>query len=263
MIVSETFLKKLRSAFNLNIYEVKIWTALLSRGTASASELADIGNVPRSRAYDVLESLEKKGFIIVRLGKPINYIGIKPEEIFEREKKKFLEKAKTQAKNLEDIKQTDLFKDLQLLYNQGIQHIGPVNISGSVKGRNNIYDHISLLINDSKKNVNIVTSGEGLERKYNLLKEEIKKANKRGVSVRVIAPVSTINKDILAELSKYATIKNCNMKARFVTSDDKQAVFMVNDDKEIHESYDSGIWISSKFFVDTLNGLFNNVWVKK
>ncbi len=78
MIVQDTFLKKLRGAFDLNIYEVKIWTALLSRGIASAGELADISNVPRSRSYDVLESLEKKGFVIMKLGKPIKYIAIQP-----------------------------------------------------------------------------------------------------------------------------------------------------------------------------------------
>ena len=50
MIVQDHFLKKLRAAFDLNIYEVKIWTALLSRGVAAAGELSEIGDVPRSRA---------------------------------------------------------------------------------------------------------------------------------------------------------------------------------------------------------------------
>ena len=87
MIIKEDFLKKLRSAFNLNIYEVKIWTALLSRGISTAGELSEIGDVPRSRAYDVLESLEKKGFIVMKLGKPINYIAVEPQEVVERAKK--------------------------------------------------------------------------------------------------------------------------------------------------------------------------------
>ena len=44
------FLQELRKNFKLNIYEVKIWTALLSRGIASAGELADISGVPRRGA---------------------------------------------------------------------------------------------------------------------------------------------------------------------------------------------------------------------
>ena len=61
MIIDKDLLKKVRSSFDLNEYEVKIWTALLSKGVATAGELAEISNVPRSRSYDVLESLEKRG----------------------------------------------------------------------------------------------------------------------------------------------------------------------------------------------------------
>ena len=61
MIVKDDMLVELRRYFDLNLYEVKLWTALLSRGVSTAGELSDIADVPRSRSYDVLESLEKKG----------------------------------------------------------------------------------------------------------------------------------------------------------------------------------------------------------
>ena len=54
MIVKEEFLSRLRKIFDLNLYEVKIWTALLSRGTSTAGELSNISDVPRSRTYDIL-----------------------------------------------------------------------------------------------------------------------------------------------------------------------------------------------------------------
>ncbi|MFW6226360.1 MAG: TrmB family transcriptional regulator, partial [bacterium] len=68
----------------MNSYEAKLWTALLSRGVSTAGELSDIANVPRSRTYDVLESLEKKGFIIMKIGKPIKYLAVDPEEVLKR-----------------------------------------------------------------------------------------------------------------------------------------------------------------------------------
>jgi len=83
VIVKDEFLNKLRQYFNLNLYEVKIWTALLSRGISTAGELSEIGNVPRSRAYDILESLEKKGFVVMKLGKPIKYLAVEPAEVVE------------------------------------------------------------------------------------------------------------------------------------------------------------------------------------
>ena len=83
-IVKDEFLSRLRKIFDLNLYEVTVWTALLSRGTSTAGELSNISDVPRSRTYDILESLEKKGFIIMKLGKPIKYIAVPPEEVVER-----------------------------------------------------------------------------------------------------------------------------------------------------------------------------------
>ena len=85
MIVNEEFLSKLRRSFGLNLYEVKLWTALLSRGVSTAGELSDIADVPRSRTYDVLESLERKGFVVVKPEKPIRYLAIAPNEVLERE----------------------------------------------------------------------------------------------------------------------------------------------------------------------------------
>jgi sugar-specific transcriptional regulator TrmB len=89
LIVQKDFLNKIRD-FGINSYEAKLWVALLSRGVSTAGELSDIANVPRSRTYDVLESLEKKGFIIMKIGKPIKYVAVPPEEVIERVKKKII-----------------------------------------------------------------------------------------------------------------------------------------------------------------------------
>ena len=88
MVVNEEFLAELRRYFRLNLYEVRIWTAILLRGVSTAGELSDMANVPRSRSYDVLESLEKKGFVIPKVGKPMKYVAVSPEEVIERVKKR-------------------------------------------------------------------------------------------------------------------------------------------------------------------------------
>ena len=123
MIIKEEFLSKLRRYFNLNLYEVKIWTALLSRGVSTAGELSDIANVPRSRSYDVLEALEKKGFVIMKLGKPIKYIAVPPKEVLERVKKNVKTDAEEAVKRLEELKTTDIVTELNSLHTQGVELI--------------------------------------------------------------------------------------------------------------------------------------------
>ena len=84
MILRPELVKKIRDYFGLNIYETKVWLALIGKGIASAGEVADISGVPRSRTYDVLESLEKRGFAIAKIGKPVKYLAVKPEIVIEK-----------------------------------------------------------------------------------------------------------------------------------------------------------------------------------
>src|SRR3989344_4561325 len=155
MIVKENFLTKLRQTFNLNIYEVKIWTALLSRGVSTAGELSDISEVPRSRSYDVLESLEKKGFVMMKLGKPIKYIAVKPEDVVKRIKKNVEDSLSRKIKQLDDVKGTPFYDELQKLHTTGIKFVEPSDFTGSFRGRDNIYHKLNTMLENTKDSVTL------------------------------------------------------------------------------------------------------------
>src|SRR6185295_9912030 len=123
MIIKDEFLSRLRKIFDLNLYEVKVWTALLSRGVSTAGELSNISDVPRSRTYDILESLEKKGFIVMKLGKPIKFVALKPEEVIERVKRNLMVDAKEKTKRLEELKSDDVLKELSTIFTQGVKFV--------------------------------------------------------------------------------------------------------------------------------------------
>ena len=58
-----------------------------------------------------------------------------------------------------------------------------------------------------------------------------------------------------------AEIRNAEgLKGRFCVVDGKEVIFMVLDDKEVHPTYDLGIWVNSPFFASTLNNLFEVTW---
>ena len=64
-VFDENLINKVRAQFGLNVYETKVWLSLLAKGQATIGEIAEISGVPRSRIYDVLESLEKEGNEVV------------------------------------------------------------------------------------------------------------------------------------------------------------------------------------------------------
>src|SRR3989338_10689759 len=106
MIIKPELLRKIRHYFGLNIYEAKVWTALLSKGVASAGEIAEISDVPRSRTYDVLESLEKQGFAMQKIGKPVKYLAVKPISVIEKLKKGTMDEMNEKVNILSNIKDT-------------------------------------------------------------------------------------------------------------------------------------------------------------
>ncbi len=260
MIVKEEFLSKLRLYFSLNLYEVKIWTALLSRGVSTAGELSDIADVPRSRSYDVLESLEKKGFVIMKFGKPIKYLAVSPEEVVDRVKKHMLREAETKIKRLDNIKETDILDELKSLHSQGIELIEPTDLSGSLKGRHNLYNHLEASMLNAEKSVTIITTTQGFLRKAEGFKPVFEKLKKRGVKVRIAASLTPQCAAAVNEISKFVDIRHTKTKARFTIVDGKDLTFMVMDDAEVHPTYDIGIWINSPFFASALEEMFELAW---
>jgi sugar-specific transcriptional regulator TrmB len=259
MIVQTDFLNRLRD-FGLNSYESKLWAALLSRGISTAGELSDIANVPRSRSYDVLESLEKKGFIIVKIGKPIKYIAVAPEEVLERVKRRIQDSADKQSKMLDQFKESELLDELNLLHKTGIELVDPSDLSGALKGRSNIYSHMGSMIKGAEKSIVLHTSAAGLTRKADEFTRVFKKAAEKGVKIRIAAPLTKINKSIISELSKYAEIKHTDDKARFIIVDGKDMTFMAMDDETVHPSYDLGLWVKTGYFAGAMENMFDHMW---
>ncbi|MBI4448872.1 TrmB family transcriptional regulator [Candidatus Woesearchaeota archaeon] len=260
MLVKDEFLSKLRRLFNLNLYEVKIWAALLSRGVAAAGELSDIADVPRSRAYDVLESLEKRGFVVMKLGKPIKYIAVAPTEVVERVKKNTKIEAEERVKRLEELKNTEVLDELAALHNQGVEMVDPSDLSGSIRGRQNLYSHLELALKNAEKSVTLMTTADGLKRKADSLRSVFEKLRKKGVKIRVASQLTKENKQAVAEIAPFAEVRDTDSRARFAIIDGKEMVFMVLDDKDVHPMYDIGIWVNTPFFASAVQELFDSAW---
>jgi len=262
MIVKDEFLSRLRKIFDLNLYEVKVWTALLSRGVSTAGELSNISNVPRSRTYDILETLEKKGFIVMKLGKPIKFVALKPAEVIERVKKNLVVEASEKSKRLDKLKSEDILIELSTLFTEGVKFVEPSDLSGSVKGRQNVYNHLDMMVRDAESTITIVTTAPGLNRKMEALMPVLERAKKRGVKIRIAAPIDDTNRKVAKELSKVAEVRDCpKMKARFAIIDSEQLLFMILDDSVVHPNYDVAIWLSTDFFAAAMEQLFEAAWV--
>ena len=227
MIIKQELINQIKDHFALNIYETKVWLALLGKGLASAGEVAEISGVPRSRTYDVLESLEKRGFAIMKLGKPVKYIAVKPNIIIEKLKSNTLKNANERIESISKLKDTEEYKELQQLYSVGIQPIRQEDISGSIKGKLTIYNHIKELLENANKEVIICTSVQEIQNKsrfFSLVFDRLKRAN-----IKIKIALSGEEKDIKKINNKFKIkAKQIDVDTRFFISDNEQVLFMIS-----------------------------------
>lgn len=259
MMIKTELVKKIKDYFGLNIYETKVWLALLSKGVASAGEIAELSGVPRSRTYDVLESLEKQGFAIEKIGKPVKYIAVKPTAIVEKLKTNTLNDAQEKVKTLSSLKQTKEYTELEELHKTGMVPVKQQEISGAIRGKINLYSQIREMLENSEKEVIISMPASELENKnrvFNGMFERLKKSN-----IKIKIALSGTEEEIKKVEDKFKfKASKMDIKSKFFISDRKQALFIITNSPEDEQI---GIWIDSDFFASSLAYLFELAVKKK
>lgn len=258
-ITKPELIKKIKGYFDLNIYETKVWLALLSKGISSAGEIAELSSVPRSRTYDVLESLEKRGFVIQKLGKPVKYIAVKPEVVIEKLKNNTLKDAEEKVKVLAKLKDTQEYEELKQLHQTGIEPIKNHELSTSIKGRNNLYTQMRDILENAEKSVLIASCSYELSSKSKMFQDVFSKLKKRKAEIKVIIPES---EEEAKKLSKKlgVEVKAKPINSRFIIADKREIIFTMKPHADTHEDFDYGVWINSPFFTNSLAYMFELAW---
>ncbi len=253
MIINQQLVKQIKEYFSLNIYETKVWLALLGKGVASAGEIAELSGVPRSRTYDVLESLEKSGFAVMKLGKPVKYIAVKPNVIIEKLKSNTLKNADEKIKVLSKLKESKEYSELEQLYNVGIQPVKHEDISGAIKGKSTIYNHIKEILENAKKEVLICTSVDELMIKSRFYSQIFDRLNKENIKVKIA--LSGEEREIKKANIKFKIkAKHLDIDARFYIADNDQILFIISKSNMPDEEI--AVWLNTPFFTSALSFMF-------
>jgi len=266
MVASEEVLDQLKT-LGLNSYQRKLWTALLSNGTSTAGDLSDISDVPRSRTYDVLESLEDLGLVKIQTGKPMKYTPVDPEEALERLKKNHKEKYEEMKNKIDRLKDSKTYDELDNLYKEGMESTNPGEISGALKGRYQLLQQLETMFRNSKDRIHLMTSKEGLKEIYNNHINHLRDAHDRGVDVKIAAPSSDETNEIMNKISEFADVRHIpesdDAIGRFSIVDGKEFTFALTHEEEVDPTQDISFWSQSNHAAgDFLEPIFQNYWKK-
>jgi len=234
----------------LNKYESELYTALLKMGSSTAGELASKSDVPRSRVYDVLISLEKKGFALIQVGRPVKYTATDPDRLLGSIVSNYEADHKERLSEFERIKGS-LLKSLSSIH--GTEGSEDDNLIGIIRGRSNIYSQMKNMISDSKSSIVKIASGESAGHFEKHCSGHIDGALKRGVSSRLI-----INSG-----GKASDSKNLNYSSDSRASKRSHGRFLVKDGEELLaflKGGESALWIRDSSLAGSFAGLFETVW---
>ncbi len=147
---------------------------------------------------------------------------------------------------------------MELLFKQGISHVEPSHFSGVIRGRTNLRNHFEHICTNAEKSVSIMTTTTGFLRKMDSLKKLGRKLD--GVKIRIVAPLNEEGKKLTREMRDIEVKNTDSINSRFVLIDDKEIMFMVDNDANVHDAYDIGIWANSPLFVGAMKKMFDNIW---
>jgi len=267
MVASSKTMDMLKT-IGLNKYERNLWAALLSRGASTAGELSDISNVPRSRCYDVLESLATKGFIVIQPGKPIRYVSLQPKEALERVKKKIHEDAVEKGEKIDRFIKSDSIRELEKLHKENMKVTKPEDMTGTLRGRHAMLQQVETMLKGAKKSVKLMTTEDGLKELLESHGSILKKAYDSGVKIQIAAPVTKSTTDAAKLLSKYAQIRNIEdaelvqkFAGRFCVVDGQEFIMGLTDDIKTHPTQDVSLWTQSPHAsASVFEPMFELVW---
>jgi sugar-specific transcriptional regulator TrmB len=249
--VNRSTLEALKS-LGLTDYEIKAYVANISIISGTAAEISLESNVPRSKIYEVLKSLAKKGFIEIIRGKPLKFNVIPPHEIFEKSRKQLTE----QLDNAED--------ELNFIYENQIPK-SPMPM-WLIHGHEKIVKKEIEIIARAKSSIFIIV-GFMFDNEAYELKESLNKAIKRGVHVKIVLS-SLFNPGNEIDVFKEISHLNCEIKKihvpliKVVIRDEKEMLMAVSKikDKEIVPQTSIGLWNQYSELVETIGGLYNFIW---
>jgi sugar-specific transcriptional regulator TrmB len=215
----------------LSEYESHAYLAALQSGLATAKEISSAADIPQSRVYDVLESLQSKGFVTIQPGRPKKFGPIEPEiavNQFTQYKRRDLEDELTKTRNAGDTFLDNLEGD-QFRYRRNDE----VDVFWSYKGKNYILKQFGQHCENSTDEILMVTEANSFERIVSHHKEILRDRAERNVDIRVLVPTDGVRDVVLETAMEWAEIYAVEgIEGRFYAFDDSRILISWLSDQE-------------------------------
>lgn len=179
---SSEFVEELRKVFDLNQYEASALYALIVNKVSNAANINKLANIPKSRVYDVLESLVKKGFITVIGTRPLKYKINDFDDIILNIKENYKKEYEEKLARVDKALKSPIFEKVREMLSQQVEtkdELAP-----------KVYDGPSSMLKINKvlresKHVVLVSLYSQFNKKINKIKKALNMAKAKGADIDI------------------------------------------------------------------------------
>jgi phosphatidylserine/phosphatidylglycerophosphate/cardiolipin synthase-like enzyme len=181
----------------------------------------------------------------------------------ERAKKKLKDSMEVTIDRITKLQSSSTLKELEKVHKTGVKTVEPGEMTGSLKGRDALYEQLETIFKGAKNDISIFTTEKGLADLNSVHADILKKAAERGVKIRIAAPYSKDNASVLNKLKQFAEVRKLDdigIEGRFIVADNNHVV-MAMTDEDVHPTQDFAMWSQGEHIADHMFGpIFNKVW---
>jgi len=260
-MVKDRMVELLQEHFELNLYEARAYVALVGFGVLTPAELASVSEVPAPRTYDVLRSLEKKGFAISQPGKVNKYRPVHPENILEKFIEEWQERIKEELEAKKKAKE-ELLELMTPLIETEMPKYGVERV-WVVRGIRNATLKTKEMFETVKEKVLLADDGYIAVN----LEKDLMEAVNRGIAVKIIVAENILPRLKASKILDYAKAGKIEVRVldKFelpMLICDDEVFFALEDMAARYFNYETQIWIRDFRVRDLFEAKFNEYWEK-
>jgi len=184
----------------LSQYETRAYGTILESGLLTATDISKIAQIPQGRIYNVLSTLEQKGYCSVYPGSVKKYKATNPKIVF-------AELVNKKNKELEDL--VDLQKNMEEKFNNSEENKLPIDylqLLTSKQSQVSKFDDLIRMSKESLYSFNKKPYATGFKRSLDEIdraSEPLKKIINRGTEVRALFEEETEDIELFTTMVRY------------------------------------------------------------
>ena len=237
-------------SLGLTSYEIKVYLSLLETGSMTASDISKKSGVPYSKIYEVLNSLEDKGWLESDSSRPQKFFPKSPLTALEAMRMRI-------ESSIRDSKNTIMSELMPIYEKSGIREKPEIWV---VMGVYNIAAKIGEIIQTCQHELLIALPqiAEGIAKP---IQPTLRSLQEKGVKINVLASEEA-NPDTIRAISRVAKVRlKNNMFGGGVIGDSKHVMILISEGRSVSGTFEpTAIWAEHIGLARFAKDYFHYLW---